>query len=355
MLEDSTVDGLGGFLTLKSVVILSMMFLSSCANLNRSQRPNVNSEKLQSQGLPKIVNLGPEFKTFWERAKSQNFEAQMKIWDEVIEKPHQAFYDGLVWEKDSNREWQERKLRRLKEFFPKYQTLYPEIAKQFDSFERTLTDQVKRFQKFFDDAHFEAAIFAAPTTTFNGKGGEGDDSTDPLGKTFLAFGIDMIVDRKDNPDVLYAHELFHIYHTEKVRIDEKVFLGEGHITLPLWLEGLATYASARMNPQASTTDVLMDSKLAKLDEKAVRELAKKFLLVANEKAFDPHKPEIYKAWFTTDPQVTLGEGFPMRCGYLLGLKVAHHLSKKHELSEMVQWTVPQSHQIVLTALTELAR
>lgn len=300
-----------------------------------------------------VINLGPDFEHFWEQAKDKKIEEQIAIWDQTIEKPHQAFYDGMVWQKNENPKWEERKLRRLKEFLPKYNLLYPDMMAQFNQFDATLRKQIKKFSEFFSDARFALPIYAAPTATFNGKGGEGGESGDPLGRTVLAFGIDMIVDRKDNPDVLYAHELFHIYHVDAIGVNEHVFLSEGHLTLPLWLEGLATYVSQQMNPNASMSDILMDKELPKLSDQQIQLLAQMFLKQANEKAFDSKKPEIYKRWFAIDPQYNLGSQFPPRCGYLLGLKVAQHLAKSHSLNEMVHWKVKEAHENALTVLNEI--
>jgi hypothetical protein len=302
----------------------------------------------------KIVNLGPAFEKFWSLAENKRFTEQLEIWNRIVERPYQSFYDGMVWQRNDNPKWEERKMRRLKVFFPKYKSLHDKMKSQFDLFDEILKNQIDRFVQVFPDAHFDLPIYAAPTTTFNGKGGEGGDSGDPLSKTVLAFGIDMIVDRNDNPDVLYAHELFHIYHTAAAGVNEKVFLNEGKLTLPLWLEGLATYVSQQMNPQAPLTDVLMDKDLPLVTERQIRSLAKNFLVESGEKAFDPAKPEIYKKWFAIDPQFNLGPKLPQRCGYLLGLKVSERLAKKHKLQDMVHWNVAKAHQQVLNALHEIA-
>jgi hypothetical protein len=94
--------------------------------------------------------------------------------------------------------------------------LYPQIASNFDHFNDVLESQIARYKKSFPDAIFDLSIYATPTATFNGKGGEGGDGSDELGKTALVFGVDALTERHDNPDMLYSHELFHIYHTAKI-------------------------------------------------------------------------------------------------------------------------------------------
>lgn len=302
-----------------------------------------------------VVNLGKNFSQFWEKSKAEPFEVQLRIWDEVIEAPYQEFYNEMVWQKSRNPQWRERKLRRLKEFFGKYPTLYPAMMSEFDQFDSTLKLQIEKFVQFFPDANFDLPIYAAPTVTFNGKGGEGGESGDKLGKTVLAFGIDMIIDLKNDPDVLYSHELFHIYHTSAIGMNEQVFFKQGRLTLPLWLEGLATYVSQKMNPNASPNAVLMDKDLPKVSRPQIRQLAKMFLKESDEAAFDMNKPEIYKKWFAVDPGFKLQGPFPARSGYLLGLKVAEDLSKNHSLHEMVHWNVDAIHSHVKIALSNLSR
>lgn len=335
------------------LIFIALFGATGCSSL-ASKSSQVNKGDMKSETSYRVINLGLDFDAFWNLAKDKEFEEQVKVWNDKIEKPHQVFYDGLVWQKMSNPKWEERKIRRLKEFFPKYQSLYPSMQSEFRHFDGTLEKQIKRFTQFFPDAHFNLPIYAVPSTTFNGKGGEGGDSGDPEGKTVLAFGIDMIVDRHDNPDVLYSHELFHIYHVSAIGMNEEVFVNEGRLTLPLWLEGLATYISQQINPEAPVADVLMDKDLSNVTKKQIRILAKKFISEASEKAFDPKKPEIYKKWFAIDPQFKLGRGFPQRCGYLLGLKVSEYLAKKNSLETMVHWKVAEAHQQVLLTLKEIA-
>lgn len=317
--------------------------------------PTLTATPKEQKTSYKVVNLGPAFEKFWGVAKDKNFNEQLKLWDSLVEKSYQPFYDGMVWQKNENPKWEERKIRRLKEFFPKYHSLHDQMKIGFEQFDGVLKKQIGRFTQFFPDANFDLPIYAAPTATFNGKGSEGGDPGDPLGKTVLAFGIDMITDRNDNPDVLYSHELFHIYHTSAAGVNEKVFMSEGRLTLPLWLEGLATYVSQQMNPQASLSSILMDKKLPLVTKQQIRSLAHFFLTEANEKAFDSEKPDVYKKWFVIDPQFNLGPKLPQRCGYLLGLAVSEHLAQKNTLQAMVHWSVAEAHQQVIKALSEIAK
>ena len=333
-------------------LLLALYFMALTILGCSTSQPKSTNEALNLFG-PQVINLGSEFERFWKVAKDQSFEKQLSIWNEVVEKHHQSFYNSIVWQNPTNPKWEERKIRQLKKYFALFPKIYSEVAYNFDHFDEVLAAQIERYKKTFPDAKFDLSIYAAPTATFNGKGGEGGDGGDDLGKTVLAFGIDVLTERHDNPDVLYSHELFHIYHTDKIGVNEQVFLSEGKLTLPLWLEGLATYVSEVMNPNAKASEVLMAEDLTKVSPNDISWLAKEFLKEAEEKAFDEKHPEIYKRWFAIGTG-SVRKDLPERSGYLLGLKVVEHLAKKNSLSEMVNWKIGTVHQEVRKALAELA-
>lgn len=332
--------------------ILLLIFSSSCAT--RSPSPESGAREKSTVQGPRVINLGPEFKMFWNKAKGKSFDEQLQLWNDLVEKPYQSFYNTIVWQNPSNPKWEERKVRQLKKYFGLYPQLYSQIADNFDHFNEALDSQMARYKKSFPDAVFDLSIYAAPTVTFNGKGGEGGDGSDELGKTVLVFGIDVLTERHDNPDVLYSHELFHIYHTAKLGVNEQVFLNQGKLTLPLWLEGLATYASEVLNPSAKASEVLMADDLPKVSKADIKWLAKEFLKQANEKAFDDKKPEIYKRWFSIGTGSVRAD-LPERSGYLLGLKVVEHLAKSNPLNSMVTWDINRFHDETTKALSELSK
>ena len=332
-----------------SIFISAMLLVTGCSSTSSKPQAARQIDRYQ------VINLGPSFSLFWQKAKGLTFREQIKIWNSIVEEPNQSFYDGMVWQKSTNPKWEERKLRLLKDSFANYPVLYPKIIADFDHFNSTLKTQIDKFHSYFPDSEFNLPIYAAPTASFNGKGGEGGDSAGKPGQTVLAFGIDMSVALKNDPDVLYSHELFHIYHTSAIGLNEEIFTKSGRLSLPLWLEGLATYVSQQMNPTASSEAILMDSSLSKLSRDDVRSLSRLFLNDVEQKAFDVSQPGIYKKWFAIDPAFKLPTHYPMRSGYFLGLNVVTELAKTHSLAEMVHWHVTEIHSNVKTALFALAR
>lgn len=121
----------------------------------------------------------------------------------------------------------------------------------------------------------------------------------------------------DDPDVLYSHELFHIYHQNRLNIDDKTYDEKGKLTLPLWMEGLAVYVSKEMNPSKGDEVIFMSKDLPKVSQRDIKWMAKEFLKNADAKSYDEKHPEIYQNWFNYGKQVR--KDIPTRAGYLLGI------------------------------------
>lgn len=299
---------------------------------------NAKTEKYE------IVNLGPSFELFWAKAKNKTFDEQLKIWDEVVETPHQDYFEGLVNSSEFDKEWDDRKKKRLSEAFTKYQSDFESIDGLFKMFNSTLAKQIENYKKFFPDADFDIPIIAIPGASFNGKGGSTKKH-----ELVLAFGMDMIHFLDGNPDVLYSHELFHIYHLKKADITVDYFMKSGKMTLPLLLEGLATYASYKMNPTASLDEILMDKELSKLNLEDERYLGKAFLTIADKKAYDETHPEIHRKWFGYKRE-KLRADLPDRTGYYLGLKIVEKLEQRYSLLEMSSWHPSIAHEYIIEEL-----
>lgn len=324
--------------TIGSIILLAFG-LGACA----STKPKMDTSDIQ------VINLQSEFEAFWRESKGKPFETQVENWNKFVERPHQSLYDHLVNGKKYDKDWETRKTSRLKRSFVEYERNYPNILQNFSRFSEVLNQKVLVFRKYFPDAMFDLPIIALPGATFNGKAGPINDQY----KMGLAFSIDIISERGDDPGVLYSHELFHIYHVKKIQVTPELFEKAGKMTLPLWLEGLATYASQEINPKASVEKVLMQDDLAKLSAEECGWLANEFLKIADLKAEDDAHPERYRMWFGYNRE-KLRPHLPYRVGYLLGLRVASRLAEKHSLSEMALWPLATAESHVKKVLNELA-
>lgn len=274
---------------MKCAGILVAALLTSCSSQPKAADPQSGAAETSY----KIVNLGSNLDEFWQRAKGQPFEQQLAIWSEVVEKPNQDLYDSLVHSKKHSKDWKERRIKRLKRFFGKLPTEYLSYKKLFLDFDSTVDEQIRKYKMRFPDSRFTGKIFAVPGASFNGKTGQLSQSKESV----LAFGIDVLHELKDDTDVLYSHELFHVYHEARLGSDDKTWDEKAKLTMPLWMEGLATYVSKELNPNHPDDKIFMSVDLPKVSEADVKWMAKEFLKNADSKSFDESKPEVSQVWF----------------------------------------------------------
>jgi len=121
------------------------------------------------------------------------------------------------------------------------------------------------------------------------------------------------------------------------------------MTLPLLLEGLATYVSYKMNPTASLEEILMDIDLSKLNLEDERYLGQVFLTIANDRAYNEEHTENHRKWFGSKTE-KLRADLPNRTGYYLGLKVVERLEKRYSLLEICSWSPSFAHEHILEEL-----
>lgn len=326
--------------------ILSLIFgvLLGCSSSPSKPSGLVDHRRVQ------VINFQNEFQQFWKAAEAQPFERQLALWTRVVEQPHREFYDEFVWHKqDPPGNYDERRAKVLRAAFASYKKNGSRIVDNFASFDKTLAAQVARFRSVFPNAEFPITVYAAAAPTFLGHAG-----TLPQSKAkVLAFSIDRLTIENINLDVVYSHELFHIYHSEKSGIvDDDRIQATYPLTIALWAEGLATSVSRELNPQASNLDIFLYEQLADLPEAQITRLARAFLNIARTPAYNAKDPEPYSNWFLTTK--TFGGGYPPSAGYWLGYKVVEILRKQYDLRQMSQWNVKKADAAVMLVLNDLA-
>lgn len=168
------------------------------------------------------------------------------------------------------------------------------------------------------------------------------------GEYAVLFGLDGIA-RYHGVDadlgVLLSHELFHIYHA---RTSPTLFADEEHMPLyvGVWIEGLATYVSEQLNPQASTLQILLDDK-ALLDRGMPMAGAIASMILEH---FDSAKPE------DTGRFLSFGEkdNIPGRSGYLIGYLIAKRLGADQTLLDLASLTGERLRVTMHEELRQLA-
>jgi hypothetical protein len=161
------------------------------------------------------------------------------------------------------------------------------------------------------------------------------------GKDFLVLGLDTIA-KMDGPhadlSVLITHELFHVYHGSFQ--PEWGRQGRGK-NIPLyrlvWGEGLATYASQQLNPQADLATILGSATLASSCEGRLKPLAR--LLLEN---LDATEKTPFMEWMSNQAR---SSDVPGRGGYYFGWRVATALGRERSLGVLARLMAQELQRI----------
>lgn len=232
---------------------------------------------------------------------------------------------------------------RLATWLPKFDAIAVDARRLSHGFDDHYKRHAQHFQREFPDFRRERApIYLMPSLFMF------DGHLQPWqGKLPLFVGIDGIVryhGADANLSVFLDHESFHLYHGQHL---PQLLMDEAPpVYGSLWLEGLATYVSERLNPDASLLHVLLDDqKLASADEATVRELAAKLLAVMDSTAAE-------------DSNRFFGAGYkgpePARGGYLVGLAIAREIGRGRPLAELARIPMPEVRGLMQQQLRRLA-
>jgi len=201
------------------------------------------------------------------------------------------------------------------------------IAADFDSaLQRALATSADRFAQTLPDFRCDFVVYVAPTFgQMDGAGRVVD------GKPALVLGPDVIASYQTPGQlpVFIAHELFHRYHFATAGFSDD--LAERDLLWrTLWAEGLATYASARLNPERPLADaMLLPRDLAERAAPLVPTLAREISV-----QLDVVDAATFARFFEGGDASARALGWPARSGYYLGYLVAERLAQRHTLPEL---------------------
>jgi hypothetical protein len=225
-------------------------------------------------------------------------------------------------------------VKRVDQWLPKLPAIDADMRRLHKRFVDQLAQGTSAFMAALPDFTWAGNVYLfASIDSFNGGGRK--VGSDPA----LLFGLDVIARSQPtaNLTVLVHHELYHFYQAS----------GGDVVAHSLWVEGLATYASMVLNPQASEDDALPishlhDSKDPQLDAPERRvSLAKEMptraailgpLLLA---ALDSQDPAVYSDFFLGRASVR-AHGQPVRSGYWFGLQLVRRLAKGRSLQALAR-------------------
>jgi hypothetical protein len=204
------------------------------------------------------------------------------------------------------------------------------------------TAQQRKFMRTFADFHCATTVeFGISLLKFDGH------PVDFGGKPHLLFGVDVIAMLHDTAELpsFFDHELFHLYHRQVV--GSRAPQGADPAWWTMWVEGLATYVSQRMNPGLDAQHVLWSPRdmVARMETDGRR--AANLVL----RDIDKTGPDADR-WFLMSSSV---EGLPYRAGYYLGYLFARSVGDGVPLPELARMSPTEVHERELTFLTKLSR
>lgn len=165
------------------------------------------------------------------------------------------------------------------------------------------------------------------------------------GRDYLIFGVDLMakLHGKNDESAFYQHELFHAWHLQ--------LLGDcdsGQVWSSLWKEGLATYVSKVLNPQATERELLLDFP-AGMPERTRALLPAAFAQLEAVLASGDRLAWGGQFHSRTDD----GTGLPGRRGYYLGYLVAEAAAKRHSLHTLATLDCASSRALARSTVQAL--
>jgi hypothetical protein len=203
-------------------------------------------------------------------------------------------------------------------------------------------EQQRKFMQTFSDFSCDTTVeFGVSLLRFDGH------PVEVGGKPYLLFGVDVIAilhGPKDMP-AFFDHEIFHLYHRQVV--GSRAPHGEDPAWWTMWVEGLATYVSERMNPGLDAQQVLWYPRdmVAKMEPNRSR--AAQLMLRDIEKT----GPDGDR-WFVSSTSV---DGLPVRAGYYLGYLFAKSVGDGRPLPQLARKPPQQVHEEAVAFLTQVAQ
>jgi uncharacterized protein YjaZ len=148
--------------------------------------------------------------------------------------------------------------------------------------------------------------------------------------------------------VFLTHEFFHRYHFEAAGFSDDLE-DRQEIWRNLWAEGLATYMSEVLTPNATAAEALMlPHDLAQRAEPLTARMAAEL-----RRGLDTTDEDLFRIYFTTNPH-TERHGIPPRAGYYVGYVVARRLAARYTLAELAHLQGETLHREIERTLRELA-
>lgn len=199
---------------------------------------------------------------------------------------------------------------------------------------------LSKFRRAFPDFNLSAPTYLVHSL------GEMDGGTRDFGNgTLLFFGADLIARIHDAKTIgpLFDHELFHVYHAASFPDCEAIWCS-------LWVEGLAVYASARLNPGADDAALLLD--FPQPIRPAVEPRLREAMCTLAGKLDSKRQKDIAPLF---QGQAVAGSTYPPRYGYYLGFVLARQLGRGRPLAVLARMRPAEVRPLLERAIKRYGR
>lgn len=292
----------------------------------------------------KVFSLRGNFRDYLILSRNLTDAEKLRLWYALVERPNTELYASYVAADPKQKEMRDQYVL---SWLAYYDVMGSQILERFAQLEPYSEHAVERFRRNFPSFDGDLVIYLLPAMNFNGR------TSRVRERPALLIGVDVFVRNGDDPDVLFTHELFHLYHDQIHSKYESEQNKGTKLTWPLFKEGLATFVSYRDNPHKGEA-IFLDPQLSRLEDCQAILLSEKFLEVAELTREDPGSGSQYRLWFSASPPRQLYPGYPPRLGYWLGFQVVQYLSRSYSVETMAAWTRAEAHKHVMQALTAMS-
>ena len=284
-----------------------------------------------------VRSLAREFVTFWDGTQGMPDPERVQAFKTQVGAKFPEFYGVERYAGSRTPAEHDEIIRSNIAAFGKVRQAYLDKAQQFDA---ELPRHIASFNVVFPD--FKPVV----TTYFLHSLGEMDGGTRVFkGRSYLIFGADGMVryHGTGSEAPFFHHELFHTHHNvQAADCDDSVLWQR------LWIEGLATYVSKVLNPQASDQELLID--FPKGSAERVRGGIYANMAQLEQVLDSPDEHQLASLFYMNGASV---DGLPPRRGYMLGYLIAEEMGKSRTPTQLAKLSCADAKLHIRAAIATL--
>jgi hypothetical protein len=282
-----------------------------------------------------LVDLATPYASFWDETRNLPSDERVAAFKKRFDSLLPGFFTAgrVGWMTEAQYD------AAIAASFGKFPALRGRFTATTNVFSKLLGPAHETFTKTFPDLRPIGPVYVVHSL------GEFDGGTRRMaGVNRLMFGADVIAQLHDFADErpFFHHELFHVYHAQFFTECERMWCA-------LWMEGLATLAAKRLNPQATDAELLLTSPRP-IRPEVERNRAASICAVAN--LLDSKDAADYGGLFSSGPVIP---GQPARVGYFVGYLVAEEAARDRSVMKLAHLDNTAARDVVSAALGRLAR